>query len=46
MDQDDHDVCFVPKPDICSAAKSCLFDHVFGLRKRRRWYRETDRLGA
>ena len=31
--------------DICSAAKSCLFGHLFGLRKQRRWYRETDRLG-
>ena len=34
-----------PKADICSAAKSCLFGHLFGLRKQRRWYRETDRLG-
>ena len=38
-------VRFVPKADICSAAKSCLFGHRFGLRKQRRWYRETDRLG-
>jgi hypothetical protein len=24
------DVRFVPKADICSAAKSCLFDHLVG----------------
>jgi len=30
MDRHAHDVRFVPKADICSAANSSLFDHLVG----------------
>ena len=44
MDQHRRDVRFVPKADSCSAAKSCLFDHLVGEQLHRNRYVEAKRL--
>ena len=42
----DWHVRFVPKADICSAAKSSLFDHLVGGGKQRRRHSETEVAGG
>jgi len=37
-------VRFVPKADICGAAKFRLFDHLVGARDQRRGYGKSERL--
>jgi hypothetical protein len=44
MDEHDGDVRFVPKSDICSAAKERLFDHRVGAGEQRGWNGEAKRL--
>jgi hypothetical protein len=39
-------VRFVPKADICGAAKRHLFDHLIGAAKQRYWERDAERLGS
>ena len=41
MDQHRCDVRFVPKADICSAAKERLFHHLVGTREQR-WRNDTE----
>ena len=38
------DVCFVPKADICSAAKRTVFDYLVGAGEQRGWNGEAKRL--
>ena len=39
-------VRFVPIADSCSAANSCLFDHLVGEQLHRDWHLQIKRLGG